>query len=503
MNFLLKSYLKFARRIKIYRAKFHDLASKMPLYSLTLFSFVPKRIQNKLNLSFPSEYSIDLISQGHIVVLKCSGRSIFIRDISKIFRTKSLSEAEKSELHTFGWISILNLNVDKQWRLLIRNHIKFWIKNFKNLNGLAWRVPIVAERIYNWIMQYNLISKTSDQEFSAIFAESIAQQLKFLKRRLYLPLDLLEKAALIRTITIASVAVDKVRDSTRAINELAVYLEEIDCIKSCKTTQEILKTLRYLIEIQAISSFLKKNIPFEISKNISQLANIVRNIRHSDGGISIFQSEFTPSPLYIDALLSNAKKNSYKETNSSYLRLQSLEGAAFIDLRNKFFPIEFSAGIQRIILGSYVYFPNRRLRFSNDAEMSHSIYNEKNNIWFTGKSSFSISRNDVTFEKKLYVNNLGTDIRCEENMSNESFDVSYCIVLPSEPVITPLEYKNGFFMDFATGARWVWNLSKNAKFLFDFARNGILNGERKIFTLLTIETTSPNKNKLRWSLKRL
>ncbi|MDR2067876.1 MAG: hypothetical protein LBP41_02715 [Holosporaceae bacterium] len=490
------------RHIKVNGAKLHSSLSRTPFYSITMFSLPPKNIQNRLNLSFPSEYSIDLISKNHIVVLKCSGRSIFIKNIPDMLTSGSLSDVEKSELHSFAWISLLDLNMDRQWRLLIRSHIDFWIKRFKNTaEQPAWSIYATSERLYNWIMQYNLISKTSDALFSTIFAESIVQQLKFLRRQMRLPLKLFEKTALIRAVVVGSAALNDHKKFELAIDELSVYLGEMDPLKSCQTTLEILKVLRTLIDIQAIVAFHKKNMPPEISEIMSKLAKIIRNIRHSDGGISIFQSEFTPSPTYIDAVLSHVRKNDQKETYSEYLRLQSFGGTTFIHLKNKYFPMEFSSGTQRIILGSYLYFLDQNLSFSREAKIDHKLHEEKNNVWFNGKSSFFINGRSTDFEKKLYINNLGTDLRGEELLSDESFSVTHHMILPSEISITPLEYQNGFFMDLKSGVRWMWNFSENTRFSFDFERNGILNGERKQFTLLTITTGSLHKNKLRWSLK--
>ncbi|MDR2766180.1 MAG: hypothetical protein LBB63_01820 [Holosporaceae bacterium] len=497
-------FSRFLRCVKINWSKFHARASVAPLYSVTLLSLFSKKIQNRLNLSFPSEYSIDLISQSHIVVLKCSGRSIFIRNIPRVLTSNSLSDVEKSELHSFGWISLLDLNMDRQWRMLIRRHIDFWIKKFKNVSEEpAWSIPVVAERLYNWIMQHNLISKTSDMEFNGIFGESMIQQLKFLRRQMYLPLGLLEKTQLIRAVVLVSAALEDDKKFSLAINELSTYLLEIDPVKSCKTTLEILKVLRNFVDVQTIIMFHKKNIPLEISVAMGKLAAVVRNIRHSDGGISIFQSEFTPSPTYIDAVLSQVRRNDQNEICSEYLRLQSFEGTAFIHLKNKYFPLEFSAGTQRIILGSYIYFLDQNLFFPKDVRTDHRLHNEKNNIWFDGKSSFTVNERSVDFEKKLYINNLGTDVRCEESLSTDLYSVTHHLVLPSEITITPLEYQNGFFMDLKSGARWMWNFSKNVGFSFDFGRSGILNGEKKQFTLLTITTATTGKNRLRWSLRRV
>jgi hypothetical protein len=478
----------------------HATLAEIPLYRITLLSSAPKNIRNKLNSEFPQEYSIDLVSRSHIIVLKCSGRSVFIRDVSAALTSDKFSDAEKAELHGFGWISLLNLNIDKQWRLLVRQHMMFWIENFKNTRGLAWSIPIVSARIYNWIMRHNLISKTSDKKFNRTLGESLVRQLNFLKRQLYLPMKASDKISLVLAVATGASAVNDDKTALRALRELTRFLADVDVAESCKTPLEILNVLRNLVDIQALAVFHKIAVAEEISRAVLKLAHIIRKIRHSDGGISIFLSEFTPIPSHIDAVLSGIRHEAAFEDNS-YLRLQSFEGTAFIDLRNKYFPLEFSSGPRRLILGTYACFSDRRTVFSGSSLIRHSVNREKNNIWFNGKSEFVVNDHEMVFEKKLYINNLGTDIRCEESVSAKSFDVLHYIVLPGEINISPLEYKNGFFMDLKNGIRWLWNFNKGAEFSFDFEKNGILNGEKTGLTLLAVNAGSSNK--LRWSLKKV
>ncbi|MDR1982753.1 MAG: hypothetical protein LBQ08_03075 [Holosporaceae bacterium] len=498
----MNAFSKLIRYIRINYSKLHLFASKIPFYSVTLFSRLPQNINNVLNISFPPEYSADLVASSHIVVLKCTGRSVFIRDISSALVSDEFSSAEKLELHGFGWISLLNLNMDRQWRLLIRSHIGFWIWNFHNFTDVAWEIPVISERLYNWIIQYNFISKTLDKNFNAALIKSLLKQLKFLRRLLYLPLDFSDKVILIRALAVALSAINDKRNLLKVVHELAIFLKEADCTRSCKTPQEILNVLRYLIEIQSTILFYRQKIPNEIIETVSKLANITRKIRHADGGISIFQSEFTPSPLYVDAVLSCVKTETIADINDlNYLKLKSFEGTIFVDVGNKFFPIEFSAGSQRMILGTYLYFSDQKLSFSKNSKIRHTVDKEKNNIWFIGKSQFTINDHEIMFEKRLYINNLGVDIRCEESLSTKSFDIVHYIVLPGEIDISLLEYQNGFFMDLKSGIRWVWSFNKEAKFSFDFEKIGILNGEKRNFTLLAIDSNSSNR--LKWSLKKI
>ncbi|MDR0555578.1 MAG: hypothetical protein LBG20_01015 [Holosporaceae bacterium] len=436
-------------------------------------------------------------------MLKCSGHSVSIRDVSKALLSDKFSSEEKIELHKFEWISLLNLSMDRQWRVLIRRHIAFWIMNFNDSRNYSWKIPVISERICNWIMQHNLISKTSDKKFNIELLESLMQQRKFLKRQMYLQLPLLDKLILMRAIMVASAAINDRKTVRKTIQELSIFLKRIDCIESCKTSQEILNALRYFIEIRSIITFYRYSIPEEVTMAMNRLAQVTRKIRHADGGLSIFQSEFTPSSTYVDAVLSHVEQKNVSESSadSNYVRLQSLDGTAFINLRNRYFPLEFSAGSQRVILGTYLYFSNQKLLFSETNRMSHSINREKNNVWLNGKSEFVVNDHEIVFEKRLYINSFGNDIRCEESLSTKSFDVLHCISLPGEIDVSLLEYQNGFFMDMKNGARWMWCFDRSAKFSFDFDRSCILNGEKKGFTLLTVGSDSLDN--LRWSLKRI
>ncbi|MCR5225350.1 MAG: hypothetical protein K6C34_04670 [Alphaproteobacteria bacterium] len=489
------------RKIKTSYSKFHIFASKLPFYSLTLISSNPDRIFNKLNLSFPSEYSIDLITQSHIVVLKCSGKSIFIRNIPKILLSSSISTIEKAELHSFGWISLLNLDADKQWRLMIRNHIKFWMSHFKFSDDIAWSTPVTSERLYNWIVQYNLISKTSDIKFNDMLVKSISRQFKLLRRQLYLPLKMTEKTSLIRALAVTAAAINDAKTVQLCLKELQHNLRTEPVEKSNYSTQELLKILRNLVDIQAVISAGRKSIPTVVTNTMAKIATIIRQIRHPDGGISIFKSEFTPSAEYVDAILSHVENAKFQDFNAGYLTLRTFEGTTFINLNDKYFPIEFSFGIQRIVLGSYLYFTDRNLNFSNTVEIKHSVIKEKSNVWFSGNSRFKINDANVNFEKSIYINNLGTDMRCEEKLSDNSLNVIHYIILPSDVEITPLEYQNGFFMDLRSGIRWCWSFDKDTKLSFDFERNAILNGKKVNVTLLSITTSE--KNFLRWTLKKI
>lgn len=492
------SLSNFLRSLRVKKAKFDLFLMKLPCSHFLISSRHHRVITNQLPITFPSEYAPDLIVRSNIVTLKCSAKDVSIKDIPRAWFSNDFSYGELVELHSFGWISLIDLDMDRQWLRMIRRHISFWISHFKRPNNLAWKAT--SERVYNWVVRYNLISKTSDSVFIKKFTRSILSQMEYLRRMLYLPLNAVEKFSLIRTLMVAYAAVGNVSMVRNALKELCHYINLNDCINETKSTYDLVKLLRYLIDIDGMTYVCKHGTPPEVATLIAKLSGVIKKITHSDGGVCLFNSAFSPAPAYIDALLSYVKRTIPSKDSDGYLRFSSLDGSLFVSLRDKQLSTEFTFNGRRIILGSYFYFSGGN--FSKWSDVEYSTRDETSNIWFTGKSSFIANDHTITFSKKLYMNSFGTDLRCEESFSTQSFDITRYIVLPGDAEVTSLEYQNGFFVVFPDGAKWIWNFSENAKFSFDNQHYIIVNGKRIQLSLLMISVDTSKDNVLRWSIKK-
>lgn len=488
----------FIHNIRIKKAKLNLYLMHCPLSRWTVTPRSYRIISNQLSTTFPSEYAPDLIIRSNIVTLKCSARDVLIKDIPQAWCSKDFSYDELRELHSFGWLSILDMDMDRQWVRMVRKHLSFWITNFKKPDSLAWKVT--SERIYNWIIRYNLISKTSDTVFIKKFTASLLYQMEYLHKLLYLPQNVIEKVSLIRTLMVAYAAVGKVSIVKKALNELCNYINSTDCINETKSTYDLVNLLRYLVDIDGMTYVCKHGTPQEVINLIAKISGVIRKITHTDGGISVFGSPFTPAPAYLDALLSYVKRTSTANNNDGYLRFSALDGTLFMSLRDKQLSTEFTFNGQRIILGTYFDFPGGN--FSPGSEVGYSTHKETSNIWFTGQSKFVVSGHDITFSKKMYMDSFGTDLRCEEKFSTQSFKVSRYIVLHGGIEISPLEYQNGFFITLPNGEKWIWNFSNNTNFSLNNELCAILNGKRTPLILLTISVNPEEDNTVLWSLKK-
>lgn len=492
------SLSNFLRSLRVKKAEFDLFLMKLPCSHLLISPRHHRVITNQLPITLPSEYAPDLIVRSNIVTLKCSAKDVSIKDIPHAWFSNDFSYDELIELHSFSWISLIDLDMDRQWLRMIRKHISFWISHFKRPNNLAWEAA--SERVYNWVVRYNLISKTSDSVFIKKFTRSILSQMEYLRRMLYLPLNAVEKFSLIRTLMVAYAAVGNVSAVRNALKELCRYINSNDCINEAKSTYDLVKLLRYLIDIDGMTYVCKHGTPAEAAALIAKLSGTIRKITHSDGGVCLFKSAFSPAPAYIDALLSYAKQIIPNKDSDGYLRFSSLDGSLFLSLRDKQLSTEFTFSGRRIILGSYFCFSGGN--FSKWSDVEYSTRDETSNIWFTGKSSFVANDHTVTFSKKLYMNSFGTELRCEESFSTQSFDITRYIILPGDAEITSLEYQNGFFIVFPDGTKWIWNFSENAKFSFDNQHHMIANGKRIQISLLMISVDTSKDKVLHWSIKK-
>lgn len=500
---MIRAFSKISNSFKRVKSKMYFAASKMPFYYITLLSNTPRVLKNVGRLDLPLEFSVDLISNGYVVFLKSSARSIFVKDIQSLIESQKISQKEKEELHSFDWIAFLHINLDRQLKVYIRKNILYWIKHFKDSSHFSWDPVITAQRIYNWVCQYHLISNVVDLSVNEKILNSLMKQWKYLKRIRYLLFNPVEKSYILKAIVLMAASLDEkkmVKESVEIINQ---NFKDCSLISKCKNTNEILSLLRNLLEIQFYVSCYKLGFSDDVLRCISELAGVVTKLRHSDGGISMFNSEFNPSVTYIDSILSHVKKYMRGNYNDGYLKLSSINSYVFIDANDRFFPFEFSSNYQRIIAGSYLLFKNGKT-IGGSKKTTHMLHTENKNYWFCGESEFFVNGTKVQYLKKMYLDQLGTDVRCEEIIENGVLDLAIYLFLPSDVTITPVDPQNGFIADFITGERWTFTFEKNLIYSFEYRRESIQNGKIVYYNLLSLTVPrQDNKSIFRWSLKRL
>lgn len=475
--------------------------SQHALYHATLSSKIPDTILD-IDLNIDTSYYTNGYISNECLIIPSSGKKIYINDIISIMQKESISHTELKELHSFSWLYYAIIASDTNLRHLVRNTVQCWIDSFKSTSSIAWNVYIVAERLFNWILNYKLIKKKSDSEFNLLFLKSIAKQICFLKRFLYMQHLPKNNLLIIKTLLYYSYITSNRKYLIKIVKILNEFISKIDFFKGALTTYDLLIIYKHLLDIRFLLNIANLEISTHLKDQLVILFSVIKYIRHNDGGISLFGSKITPQPQHIDKMLAYIDTQPINCSNYGYIKSNHIDNIIIIDKYNPFFSFEFSGKSKRIIMESH-YAINTDVNVNVNTDLDKAdvnVHTEKGNFWFEGISEKHFNNGTyIKFYRKLYVNNIGNDLRCEDSISS-CFSSKQIYVIDGRAKITEQEYQNGFFVDLENGERWSWNFSKNMQFSFEQGKIRLFNGEH-IKTTNVILTTNCENNNTRWVLK--
>ena len=97
--------------------------------------------------------------------------------LSSIWDSKSINDSDYKKLHSFFWLSTLDL---KSSKLSVQSVISNWINKNKNYNAKSWEVDVLSKRIIAWISYSKITYENSDREYKIIFNSLIKKQINHL-----------------------------------------------------------------------------------------------------------------------------------------------------------------------------------------------------------------------------------------------------------------------------------------------------------------------------------
>ena len=74
--------------------------------------------------------------------------------LNSIWDSKSIDDSDYKKLHSFFWLSTLDL---KSSKLSVQSVISNWINKNKNYDAKSWEVDVLSKRIIAWISYLSLI----------------------------------------------------------------------------------------------------------------------------------------------------------------------------------------------------------------------------------------------------------------------------------------------------------------------------------------------------------
>ena len=241
-------------------------------------------------------------------------------------------------------------------------------------------------------------------------------------------------------------------------------IEDITSIIDQKSTEFVL--------CSDIADLLKKRVAYIVSKN----------------GLAIFGSKYTPSIHHIKSILPNQKNDVVKWDR--FEKISAFDSELLIDKKSCFLNTEFSFPNQSTNVSEVtklrMFNPENELRSCKvcncDIEQEHGF------SLFDGNSLLDYILGQASFSKRVYMNNLGTEIRWEMIITS-TFKMSVVneFVFYEPILVENLLYQNGVNITFSNGKKILLNVSSNIDISFFQADSMIINGVVVVPTIIRLD----------------
>lgn len=107
-------------------------------------------------------------------MLDCEGESPFALELP--------SEEFASRLHCFAWLRHMRVAEKDSASLVVRRIIDDWIQTHgRVIAGIAWRPEVIAQRIIAWLSHSPVVLREADYSFYRRFLKSLAFQVRYLR----------------------------------------------------------------------------------------------------------------------------------------------------------------------------------------------------------------------------------------------------------------------------------------------------------------------------------
>ena len=146
----------------------------------TRFFYLNSNIYNK-KISKTNDNNLEYKPSPNLLdaLIKYKKKKNKIEDyiLSSIWESKNISKSDYKKLHSFFWLSTLDL---KSSKLSVQSVILNWINKNKNYDAKSWEVDVLSKRIIAWISYSKISYENSDKEYKILFNSLIKKQVNHL-----------------------------------------------------------------------------------------------------------------------------------------------------------------------------------------------------------------------------------------------------------------------------------------------------------------------------------
>lgn len=358
------------------------------------------------------------------------------------------SSTDDEFAYSFAWIRHLQAVGGNGSMRLTRSFILTFINNYRKTKAFwlhlnSWSIPIIGERLVNWMFSYSFFASGSNDSFQKIVLSSIVEQFSHLWKcygaepNEYARLTAL-KAIVACLCSMQNAQPAKIRKAIREIKGITENCLDSTGMVINRNPEDQFNMFKNLIEIR----FVSKNAGIELSKQIfvdalAKMAACLRYLRLGDGKLSnlignggyLSSQGLTPTRQMIDTALSVVEsKNSGPVTISGFTRLATKKIILIVNtkpchLRSQFhnpsepglniFDFEASFGLCRMINRADItmLFNGLRIKIGKSAKYISQIKHERGELHFEGEVQQRSRYFDFNVQRKIAINLKSEKIR--------------------------------------------------------------------------------------------
>ncbi|MEK9660410.1 MAG: heparinase II/III family protein, partial [Alphaproteobacteria bacterium] len=213
-----------------------------------------------------------------------------------------------------------------------------WCLNAQRWHPVAWRPDVLATRLFAWLGQYEFFCASADDTYRQRYLRVVAQQARHLARVLPGGGSGEPVLAALKGLIVAGVALPDrggwIDQGLRLLErEFARQLlpdgGHVSRNPACQVT-----VLRHLVDTRGALLATGREVPHFLVAAIERAAPFLRMMRHSDGGLALFNGADEGESWLIDMLLAQADARGRPPTSaphSGYERLVNNRTLVIVD----------------------------------------------------------------------------------------------------------------------------------------------------------------------------
>ena len=260
------------------------------------------------------------------------------------FRNDRIWRGEELPLdpHEFAWLRDLRATGSDAGRRLGREMISDWIDRFGRYHHHGWRAEIAAERLINWLSQYDYFCRDAEDRFRDRVLQSIARQAKHLANVTRKTTRGARRVRAAKGLIYVGACLPSAQ--SRLYKGLALLEHEIEhrihadggAAERCPTLQHAI--LRDLIDVRSVLASSHQDSSPTVQGAIDRAAPMLRGMRLGDGGLAVFNGGFEEQDWQIDMTLNQSGSTGNPPEHSAHTGFQRIAAGRTIVIMDSGMP---------------------------------------------------------------------------------------------------------------------------------------------------------------------